>query len=349
MTGSGGSVTGLAPGQTNSAGLSITLDNSSAGAKTGTATVQFLSDGTGIDGGAPINNGSQVVTVNGKVYTPAVDNVVTPSPIDFGIVHFGDPTQTASVTVQNAATTTAQRCSGQHRPGGAPFPVAAISVLASGHKQPLLGASLTSALAPAGQFTGTANLALASHDADLADLALTTNPVSLRAQVSFYAALAFLKQGGQASTGGGSSFDLDFGSVLQGSTPQQALLAFLNDNPLAAQAFTDLLSSTGSVQSGFGFTITGDSVSNLAGGVISAPPFDVTFDTSVLGNFTEVLTFDVESINPDFDGFLGPVTLTLEGDVVSSGPTVAEPGTMTVLASGIGMVFFAVRRRRRMQ
>jgi hypothetical protein len=150
-------------------------------------------------------------------------------------------------------------------------------------------------------------------------------------------------------TGGGSSFDLDFGSVLQGSTPQQALLAFLNDNPLAAQGFTDLLSSIGSVQSGFGFTITGDSVSNLAGGVISSPPFDVTFDTSILGNFTEVLSFDVESINPNFDGFLGPVTLTLEGDVVSSGPSVAEPGTMTMLASGLGMVFFAVRRRRRMQ
>ena len=143
--------------------------------------------------------------------------------------------------------------------------------------------------------------------------------------------------------------ELDFGSVLQGSSPQQALLAFFNDNPLAAQAFTDFLSSTGSVASGSGFTITGDSVSNLAGGVIGAPPFDVTFDTSVLGNFTEVLTFDVESINPNFDGFLGPVTLRLEGDVVSSSPSVAEPGTMTVLASGLGMVFFAVRRRRRMQ
>jgi hypothetical protein len=44
VTGTGGSVTGLAPGQTNSTGLSVTLDNSSAGAKSGTATVQFQSD-----------------------------------------------------------------------------------------------------------------------------------------------------------------------------------------------------------------------------------------------------------------------------------------------------------------
>jgi hypothetical protein len=349
---SSGSVNGLAPGQTNSTGLSVALDNASAGTKSGAVTVQFQSDGTGIDGGAPINNGSQVVTVNGKVYTPVVANVVTSSPIDFGIVHVGDPTQTKSVTVQNAATATVLNdvLVGSISASGAPFS-------GSGNLGTGLGAQASSSAlqvdlgtGTAGQFTGTANLALASHDADLADLALTTNPLSLKAQVNFYAALAFLKQGGQGSlTGGGTSFDLDFGSVLQGSSPQQALLAFLNDNPLAAQAFTDLLSSTGSVQSGFGFTITGDSVSNLAGGVISSPPFDVTFDTSVLGNFTEVLSFDVESINPNFDGFLGLVTLTLEGDVVSSGPSVAEPGTMTVLASGLGMVFFAVRRRRRMQ
>jgi hypothetical protein len=99
VTGSSGSVTGLAPGQTNSTGLSVTLDNSSAGAKSGTATVQFQSDGTGIDGGAPVNNGSQVVTVTGNVYTPAVASVVTTSPIDFGIIHVNGPTQTKSVTV----------------------------------------------------------------------------------------------------------------------------------------------------------------------------------------------------------------------------------------------------------
>jgi hypothetical protein len=136
--------------------------------------------------------------------------------------------------------------------------------------------------------------------------------------------------------------------VLQGSSPQQALLAFLNDNTLAAQAFTDFLSSTGSVASGSGFSITGDSVGNLPGGV-SQGGFDITFDTSFLGSFTEMLSFDVESINPNFDGFLGLVTLTLEGDVVSADPSVAEPGTMTVLASGLGVVFFAIRRRRRVQ
>jgi len=202
------------------------------------------------------------VTVTGKAYTPAVANVLTASPIDFGIVHVGDPTQTKSVTVQNGATATALNDGliGNISAGGAPFSGGG-AIAAPGLRPQASSSALHVDLSTgtAGQFTGTASLALASHDADLADLALTTNPLSLKAQVNLYAALAFLKQGGQGSlTGGGSSFDLDFGSVLQGSSPQQALLAFLNDNPLAAQAFTDLLSSTGSVQSGSGFFITGD-------------------------------------------------------------------------------------------
>src|SRR5581483_10149596 len=49
----------------------------------------------------------------------------------------------------------------------------------------------------AGIFTGTANLALASHDADLADLALTTSPIALSAQVNNFAQLAFSLQSGQ--------------------------------------------------------------------------------------------------------------------------------------------------------
>ena len=63
------------------------------------------------------------------------------------------------------------------------------------------------------------------------------------------------------------SFVLDFGDVLQGSGTREALLAMMNNNPLAAQLFTDLLSSTGAVQSGSGFGFTGCPVSNLPGGV----------------------------------------------------------------------------------
>jgi PEP-CTERM motif len=60
------------------------------------------------------------------------------------------------------------------------------------------------------------------------------------------------------------------------------------------------------------------------------------------------LSFDVESSNSSgYDQIIGSVTLTLDGNVVSSVPTVPEPGTMSVLVSGLGAVFFVIRRRRR--
>jgi hypothetical protein len=202
----------------------------------------------------------------------------------------------------------------------------------------------------AGIFTGTANLALASHDVQLADLPLSTSPLALQGQVNHYAALAFQQQGGQGGlTGGGNAFNLDFGNVLQGSLTPEGLLAFLNNNLLADQAFTDLLSSTGTVVSGSGFSIIGASVSGLAGGAIQGG-FDIGFDTSNLGNFTEMLSFDIESSNSSgYDQIIGAVTLTLDGNVVSSTPTVPEPGTMSLLAPGLGAVFFVVRRRRRVR
>ncbi len=350
VIGASGQVLGLAAGQTNSSSLQVTLDNSTAGAISGTAMVQFKSDGTGFDNGAPIDNGSQVVTVTGKVYTPAVANVFTSSPVDFGIVHVGDGggNVAKSVAVQNSATTTALNdvLIGSIGAGGAPF---------SGNGD--LGAGLgpqasSSALqvnldtTKAGIYTGSANLSLASHDADLSDLSLTTNPLALMAQVNLYAALAFLQQGGQGSlTGGGNSFVLDFGNVLQNSS-QEALLAFLNDNPLADQAFTDLLSSTGTIISGSGFTITGDSVSDLLGGV-SQGGFHVAFDASDLGSFLETLSFDVKSSNPSgFNGFLAPVTFTIEGDVVASGPSVPGPGTLTLLGTCLILIGVIGWRRR---
>ena len=88
-------------------------------------------------------------------------------------------------------------------------------------------------------------MALTSHDSQLANLPLTTSPLTLQAQVNLYAALAFLQQGGQGSlTGGGASYLLDFGNVLQ-NTPEQAVLAFLNNNPLINPKG---ISKTGSMQ-----------------------------------------------------------------------------------------------------
>jgi len=81
---------------------------------------------------------------------------------------------------------------------------------------------------------------------------------------------------------------------------------------------------------------------------MSQPGCDVFFDTSVFGDFSDVFSFPVESSNTSgYDQVIGNVTLTIEGSV---GPVTAapEPGTMTLLGSGLGVLFFVVRRRRRM-
>jgi len=251
--------------------------------------------------------------------------------------------------VQNGATATALNDGlvGGISAGGAPFSgsgTIAAPGLAPGASSSVLQVSLSTG--SAGIFTGIANLALASHNADLTDLPLSTTPLSLNAQVNLFAALGFLQQGGQGSlTGSGTSFDLDFGDVPQGSS-QGALLAILNENPPADQAFTDLLSTDGSGSMG-PFTLAGCSVTKLSGGV-SQGGCDALFDTSDLGDFSDVFSFPVESSNSSgFDQVIGNVTLTIDGDVVSTTPA-PEPGTLTVLGSGLGMLFFAVRRRRRM-
>ena len=179
---------------------------------------------------------------------------------------------------------------------------------------------------------------------DLADLPLMTAPRSLEAPAGNYAALAILKEGGDATLS--DSFVLDFGSVTLGSGTEEAMLVILNDNLLAEQAFTDLLSSTATVVSGSGFRFTGCSVTNLLGGV-SQGGCDIFFDTDLAGMFTEVLDFPVESSNASgYDQIIDQVTLAIEGNIVAVMPSVPEPGTMTILGSGLGTLFFAVRRRR---
>jgi PEP-CTERM motif len=345
-----GSIAGLAAQGTDASSLSVGVNTSTAGNFTGAIPLDLASTGTfgggtGSDGGAPVavDTGASV-SASADIYTPAIANV--PSSVNFGIVHVGDGggSLTQSAVVQNGAAVTALNDVLIGSISGGSGPLSTSGDLGAGLGPQISSSALKVTLntGAAGIFSSTANFSLASHDAQLADLPLAANPLDLQAQVNNYAALAFVKQGGKATlTGGGSAYTLDFGTVAGGTSPE-ATLAFLNNNPLSQQLFTDLLSSTGTVTSGSGFAIVGASVSDLPGGDTSTPPFDVTFDANAPGAFDEVLTFDVGSSNSSgYDQVLGDVTLTLEGDVVP------EPGSIALLGSGLGMLGFAFRRARR--
>jgi PEP-CTERM motif-containing protein len=166
--------------------------------------------------------------------------------------------------------------------------------------------------------------------------------ISITGQIDNFAAVSLLKVGREGTLR--DSFVLDFGNVQQGSGTEAAMLAIFNDNPLADQLLTDLLSTTATVVSGSGFRFTSCSVRDLPVG--SKSECDIFFDTDLAGMFTELLDIPVESSNSSgYDQVIGHVTLTLEGSV---GPvTTPEPSTMIILGSGLGTLIFVVRRRRR--
>ena len=82
---------------TNSSGL----DTSSAGAKAGTATIQFVSDGAGTSNLGQTALASQNVAVTGNVYRLASLVLNTPSVTVVGRV--GDPVSTQAVSITNAS------------------------------------------------------------------------------------------------------------------------------------------------------------------------------------------------------------------------------------------------------
>ncbi|MBS0327344.1 MAG: choice-of-anchor D domain-containing protein [Proteobacteria bacterium] len=338
---SSGSIAKLAAQGTDGTSLHVALDTATAGTFTGNQAVNFTSNGA-IDNAIPEAVGSGSVALTGEVYTPAVAQVNTTSPIGFGIVHVGDGggslSQSISVTNSAAITALNDTLLGSIMVSGAPFSGSGslgTSGLAAGETSTAMNVDLSTATA--GIYNGTASAAFASHDADLADLGLAGASFGVSAQVNNYAALAFTFASGLGSLTGSAAtgYTLNLGSLEQNSGIGMSVLAFLNDNPLSEQAFTDLLSSTGSIVSGSGFSLSGDSVSGLAGGT-SQGGFDIGLDTSKLGAFDELLAFDVSSSNGSgFDQKIGTVNLTLKDDVVAAASSVPEPGSLDLLGAGL--------------
>jgi len=100
-TNTGGSITLLAGGASNATSMVVGVDTASAGAKSGSVTLNYISDGTGTSGLSAIAAGSQVINVSGNVYHVAA-GVSLVSPLQVANQRVGGG-NTATVVIANGA------------------------------------------------------------------------------------------------------------------------------------------------------------------------------------------------------------------------------------------------------
>ena len=346
-----GSFNLLAPGGTNANQLTVGLNTAVAGNYTGgnagSATIAFVSDASNVGNCAPncqLDLAPQLVSVSGKVYTPAVAKLNTTS-VDFGIVHKGDVVALRDVSVSNTAQATAANDTLRGSAGSASAPFTASGSFADLAAQGTAGAALQLGLntAVAGVFNGSASANFASHDAELADLALGSQSIALKGQVNNYAEAALAKTGEGQWSVGNHTYTLDFGTVLLGSGQHSASLSVLN----AAIGPADLLSGNFDLTGlGPNFTLSGfGSFADLIAGD-SFGGLNVLFASDVQGAFLSSIVLHGTGSNASgFIGQLDDTTLVLRGNV--NVVAVPEPGTYVLMFAGLLVVVGASKARRR--
>ncbi|MGN6367151.1 MAG: beta strand repeat-containing protein [Phycisphaerae bacterium] len=107
-TSSGANLSGsfnlLPAGSSLPAAFSASLDTSSAGHKSASATINFVSDGNGTSGlgQTPLSLLSQSLSASGNVYRFAAPSSASPNPVNFGNHHVGD-SLSANIALGNTA------------------------------------------------------------------------------------------------------------------------------------------------------------------------------------------------------------------------------------------------------
>jgi hypothetical protein len=276
----GGIVNLLAAGASSSA-LFVSVDTSSAGPRSGVATVALASDGTGSSGFAALALGSQTIDVSGDVYRLAVPQLGT----GLGLLaaRVGDVQPVAVLAVTNAgpdAFTERLNAAFGSVPAGFSSGPALVGV-AAGASDSL---TLTLATDTAGTFGGSAQTLLVSSGAGTTgapDAPLPASAVAVQGRVYAPAVAAV------------PVTVVDFGIVRVGDSVQDRSVAVGNT---ASGALTDSLRaeiSTGSTA----FTASGSVL--VPAGQTSGSALNVTLDTGTAGVFSGSGQLALGSVNPD--------------------------------------------------
>ena len=356
VTSSGG-VSGLINAGSSDTGVSVALDTSSAGAKSGSVTFSGESDGTNTSGFTTnVSLADQVVNVVGNVYTAAVAQV-TDTLVDFGIVHVGDMVAQQAVEVTNIASSSALNDTLQGDFSGASGPFTTTGNLGSG-----LGAGQTDSgsllagldTSAAGIYADTGVVSLLSHNTDLADLSLAAVNVNLTAQVNEYAdaEFAFISGDGSLTGAGSLLYELDFGSVVEGSGDSlSADLNLLNDVGVPVDLLAGLFDTSGAgifALTGFndfGYSAPGVFDPTSALGSMDMLGLNLFFDSTGygVGTYTGSILLDSTGFNASgYIGSLDQITLQFTASIVD-GNAVPEPGTFMLFI--IGSMLLLVRGR----
>jgi len=339
-----GTITGLAAGGSSNA-LGVALSTAAAGSFNGTATVNLVSSGAGTTNAPDAALPSQSVALSGHVYTPAIGQTNT-AIVDFGIVHRGDVVADRAVSVTNAAPVTPLNDALVASIGGAPSPFTTSGSVAG------LGAGATDATSlrvglgttNAGVFAGSANVGFASHDGELADLALGGSTVQLRGQVNNFAEAALAKTAGAGTLSrNGNTWTLDFGTFSLGSGDRSASLAVLNSAIGPADLLSGAFDLTGA---GNAFTLAGfGSFANVVAGT-SFGGLDVLLDDGSIGAFLATIVVHASGSNASgFAGALPDMTFVIRGDVAAVA-AVPEPETYVLLVTGLVVLARVAQKRR---
>ncbi|MBK7424765.1 MAG: S-layer family protein [Propionivibrio sp.] len=349
-TGSG-SIAGRLAGTSNTGvgSMSVGLDTTTSGVKSGTATLAYATAGAvnGVSNNLGVASvGTQLVTVNGNVYAPAVAQLNTPA-VNFGVVRVGDVVAAQNVSVSNTTSgmltdTLRASLSG----GAAPFTASGTAAGVAAGATDASNLSVALNTGTAGVYSGTnAVVTYTSQNPEMADFALGTANVALSATVNNLAATTLAKTAGVGSLSGGAlSYTLNFGTVVLGVDGGSTALSLTNSafGPADALAGTFNLSA---LQTGDPFQLGGfNSFNNIAAGNSLAGGLSVGFSGTSLGSFDRLIVLNRLSTNSSLtepERQLLAIELRLQGEVLA----VPEPGTYGMMLTGLLVVVFGARRR----
>jgi len=309
-TNNGGSVDGLLAGSSNSAAMNVGVDTATAGAKSGTVTLNYQTAGTvnGVSNGlGTASAGSQEITITGDVYRLA-EGSATPDPVNFGNVHLNaavSQSLTVSNTAANDGFSEGLNVSFGATSGDATNNGGAVNVLAA-------GGTSASAMAvgidtgSAGAKTGTVMVNYASDGTGTSGLAA----IGAGSQAVEVSGAVYRLASAQINNAGGFSF----GNVHVGDTVEHALSI---TNNVANDAYSEGLdASFGAVSDAR--ILTSGSIGLLAAGGTNNASMVIGVNTSSAGSVNGTATVSFASNGSGTSG-LGITALPSQDVSVSAG------------------------------